>query len=43
MPRFLEQQWKDWWTVNDYMEQGKLVTLKGAREEKSDKHKKHSQ
>ncbi|KAH8788423.1 hypothetical protein F5883DRAFT_635310 [Diaporthe sp. PMI_573] len=23
VPTFLEQQWKDWWTINDYVEQGK--------------------
>lgn len=23
VPRFLEQDWKDWWTINDYIAQGK--------------------
>lgn len=26
VPRFLEQDWKDWWTINDYIAQGKSHT-----------------
>lgn len=26
VPSFLEQDWKDWWTIHDYMAQGKFHT-----------------
>lgn len=26
VPRILEQDWKDWWTISDYIAQGKFPT-----------------
>lgn len=27
IPRLLEQEWKDWWTINDYIVQGNFPFL----------------